>query len=244
MPRDWIKLDRNTKSLPNSTIFRSLLGSLMYLAVQTRPDIAFATSRIACYAHEPLEQDLEALMHICFYLKSTIDVGLTFKKGNAHDISVIGFSDSDFAEERTTRKSTTGSIWTLNGTPISWNSKRQDIVTTSSTEAELVALDFALKEGIWIKKLLLEIGLVKDEPIKLMTDNQSTIKIVKGSKITQRTKHIDVKYMFARELYQSNRLNVEYIASNENPADAFTKPLSYEGIFKLQTIMQGMNIQS
>jgi len=251
MTKDWINQERNTKRFDNPTHFRSLLGSLMYLAVQTRPDISFAISRIACFAHEPLEQDMEALKRVCLYLKATPKLGLVYMK-NSKSINqkfpldreaVIGFSDSDFAEEKSTRRSTTGSIWIFNGTPISWNSKRQDLVTTSSTEAELVALDFVLKEGIWIRNLLQEIGVIESGPIKILVDNQSTIKIVKGSRITQRTKHIDVKYMFSREMMSSNKLNVEYIESKWNMADCLTKPLPHDGILQLQTLMQGTKNQ-
>ena len=251
MTKDWINQERNTKRFDNPTHFRSLLGSLMYLAVQTRPDISFAISRIACFAHEPLEQDMEALKRVCLYLKATPELGLVYMKSSNSSTqklhlerdAVIGFSDSDFAEEKTTRRSTTGSIWIFNGTPISWNSKRQDLVTTSSTEAELVALDFVLKEGIWIRSLLQEIGIIESGPIKILVDNQSTIKIVKGSRITQRTKHIDVKYMFSREMMSSIKLYVEYVESKWNMADGLTKPLPYDGILQLQTLMQGIKIQ-
>ena len=166
------------------------------------------------------------------------------KESGSENNLLIGFSDSDFAEELSTRKSTTGSIWIYNGSPISWNSKRQDLGTTSSTEAELVALDFVVKEGIWIRNLLKEIGIIHSKIIKVYADNQSTIKIVQGSRITQRTKHIDVKYMFARELVSSNKLDVNYIESKWNLADGLTKPLSYNGIKQMQELMQSIKFQS
>ncbi len=104
-----------------------------------------------------------------------------------------------------------------------------ELITTSSTEAELVALDFTFKEGLWLQRLLIKIGLINaDHPIKLLVDNQSTIKIDNDSKITQRTKHIDVKYLYAREYITSDNLFVQYVPSLQNLADGLTKPLSNE----------------
>jgi hypothetical protein len=236
MNPNYSKQLRNTKPYNDNTLFRSLLGSLMYLAVQKRPDISFAVSRIACYAHEPLIQDYEALVYLVGYLKNTSQIGIKYNKNVA--LNFYGYSDSDFAEEITTRRSTTGSIWYLNGSPVSWNSKRQELITTSSTEAELVALDFTFKEGLWLQRLLIKIGLINaDHPIKLLVDNQSTIKIVNGSKITQRTKHIDVKYLYAREHITSGNLFVQYVPSLQNLADGLTKPLSAE---KLAPLIESM----
>ena len=93
------------------------------------------------------------------------------------------------------------------------------------------------------KNLLQEIGVIESGPIKILVDNQSTIKIVKGSRRTQRTKHFDVKYMFSREMMSSNKLNVEYIESKWNMADCLTKPLPHDGILQLQTLMQGTKNQ-
>lgn len=210
--------------LPPENNFRSLLGSLLHLATQTRFDIQFAISKIASQAANPSENDYNALIRVCRYLKSTSNYCLSFARDAPLDF--VGFSDADFAEDKETRKSTTGSIWTLAGTAVSWFSKQQELVTLSSTEAELVAATFSIKEGLWINRILQELGLNKSDAITLCIDNQSTINIISGSKITQRTKHIDVKYMHARELFKSNRLLVRHVPTEDNLADIGTKPLN------------------
>jgi len=214
----------DSESFQDQSKFRSLLGSIIYVATQTRFDIMFAVSRIASKASNPTINDYNALLRVCQYLKHTMNHKLIFFKGQ--NLILKGYSDSDHAEDKETRKSTTGSIWTICSTPISWFSKRQDLITNSSTESELVAAHFTAHEGIWINRILMELQIKETYAIELYIDNQSTISIIAGSRINQRTKHIDLKYMKIRELFHEGKLLVKHIPTEDNIADIGTKSLN------------------
>jgi hypothetical protein len=222
--KDYALSIDNSESFQDHSKFRSLLGSIIYVATQTRFDIMFAVSRIASKANNPTINDYNTLLRVCQYLKQTMNHKLIFFKGQ--NLILKGYSDSDHAEDKETRKSTTGSIWTICSTPISWFSKRQDLITNSSTESELVAAHFTVNEGIWINRILMELQLKESNTIELYIDNQSTISIIAGSRINQRTKHIDLKYMKIRELFHEGKLLVKYIPTEDNIADIGTKSLN------------------
>ena len=165
--------------------YQAIVGSIMFAMIETRPDIAFATSVISRHAKNPGKTHMEAAKTILRYLSATKDRGITNGGG---DMSVQGYSDSDWAGDREDRKSTSGYIFVLNNGPISWCSKRQKTVTLSSTEAEYMALTLAAKETIWIRLLMTELGLIKTDDasptvnvlkrecaIALKGDNQSAI---------------------------------------------------------------------
>ena len=205
-------------------LFRSMVGSILYLATQTRPDIGFAICKIARRSNNPRDKDFAALKRIIQYLKGTMNYALVFY---SKPLKLEGYSDADFGEDLQSRKSTTGCIYTLAGTAISWYGKLQSLVTDSSTESELVAAHFSANEGVWIQRLLSDLMLLpQNEPISLHIDNLSTIKIITGSKQSRRTKHIDIKYHKLRDLIQSNSLVVQHIPTEHNVADLMTKPLA------------------
>lgn len=122
-----------------------MTGSLMFSMVETRPDIAFATSVVSRFAKNPSHQHTEAVKTILRYLKATKTTGITYG-GEGGDLTIKGYSDSDWAGNHSTRKSTSGFIFMLNGGPVSWCSRRQATVALSSTEAEYITLTLASKE--------------------------------------------------------------------------------------------------
>ena len=135
--------------------YRAAIGSLLYLAVGSRPDIAFAVNTLHQYRAEPKAHHVTAVKRILRYLKNTASLGLVYPKGSKR-LEVIGYTDSDYAGDIETRKSTSGFIFTINGTAVTWNSSKQRTVALSSTEAEYVAASNAAKEGIWIANLIKE----------------------------------------------------------------------------------------
>lgn len=143
-------------------------------------------------------------------------------------MNLIGFSDSDYAADMDTRRSTSGYIFKLANGPITWMSKRQSCVSLSTTEAEYIAACLAVKESIWIRKLLHDVGYINDNPTTIYIDNQSAIKLVKNPEFHCRTKHIDVKFHFIREKYDNKEIDVEYICTRDQIADLFTKALPKE----------------
>ena len=209
--------------------YASLIGSINYCSVSTRPDIAYATNRCAQFTSHPTTEHWEAVKRIVRYLMHTVDYGILYKKdgkgmeGYAHNLA--GFTDADFAGDVNDRKSTTGWIFTYNNAPLSWASKKQTCVARSSMESELIAGSFASTEGIWLIKLGADF-MHSFIPIPVFTDNQSFIAFANNDISNTRTKHIDTHYHYTRDEISKGNIILHYIPTHDNPADIFTKPLS------------------
>lgn len=171
---------------------------------------------------EPTTSDWISVKRIFRYLHGTSDLGLLYtSNGNG----LHAYSDADFAGDAKTRRSTNGFVSLINGTAVSWTSQLQKSVSLSTTEAEFVAASEGAKELVWLKRLSFEIGGTKGIPV-LFVDNASAIKLVKNHEFYKRSKHIEVRYYFVRELYQKGDINVEFVRSENQLGDMFTKPLS------------------
>jgi len=205
----------------NPTEYRSIIGNLLYLAICTRPDILFATTKAARKSQCPTKEDLINLTKILEYLYGSFNYGLYFTKNS----TIKAYSDADFGGDTKTRRSTTGYIIFFGNTPISWCSKLQHCVSTSTCEAEFYSLSECTKQCLWIQNLLNELGINK-KPIKIYIDNKSTIHITKNHLINQKSKHIDIRYHFIKELIENGKIQIEYIKSEDNPADGLTKYLN------------------
>jgi hypothetical protein len=153
------------------------------------------------------------------YLANTQDYGLKFAgKGFA------GYADADYAGDLDSRRSTTGYVFILNGAAISWSSRLQPTVAVSTAEAEYMAAAFAVKEALWLRKLLADLGMGTN-PVKIYGDNQSALKLIKHPIASLRSKHIDVIYHFARERAARGEVKFQYIPTDDMVADIMTKPL-------------------
>jgi hypothetical protein len=135
--------------------------------------------------------------------------------------------DADWAGDRNDRKSTNGYVFLLNGTPISWCSKKQQCVTLSSTEAEYVGLCAAAREAVYLRGLLEELGYPQSEPTVIYEDNQSAIAQTDHSTNFSRSKHVDVQYHYVKEQVLLGSIRIAYVPSTAQLADIFTKPLNY-----------------
>ncbi|HVW99086.1 MAG TPA: Ty1/Copia family ribonuclease HI, partial [Candidatus Babeliaceae bacterium] len=213
----------------NKTVYQSIMGELLYAANISRPDIAFQVGRLCQYMSDPHEHQLQAAKRVMRFLSQTADDCLLFGTNeiNHGDSGATVFSDSDYAECKETRRSTSGCIVVYNGDIIHWFSRKQKLVTLSSTEAEYVALGEAVKELLWCRSWLLEVYEGKElGPMTVYEDNQSTIRVAKnGELISQRTKHIDIRYHFIREHIDNGTVKIEWVESKEQLADILTKPL-------------------
>ena len=143
------------------TKYAAKIGSIMYEMVETRIDIAFATSMVSRFTKNPGPDHFSAVDQILRYLAGSQDRGITF--GGESELRLVGYSDSDWAGDHADRKSTSGFVFTLNGGPISYGSKKQAVVALSSTEAEYVALSLAAREATWLRLLLTELGLLQPD---------------------------------------------------------------------------------
>ena len=164
-----------------------------------------------------------------------MDYGLCFDGQEGSEL--IGYSDSDWAGDLDTRRSTSGYMFQIGGATISWCSKRQLTVARSSTEAEYVALSAAAQECIWLRRLLTDFMLGDDKPTTLYEDNTGALELSKNPKFHNRTKHIDVAYHFTRERVTSNELSVIHCSTDEMLADVMTKGLGRIKFEKFRDMM-------
>lgn len=210
--------------LSNNNNYRQIVGSLLYLTVNSRPDIAVSVSILSRKVSNPNQRDLVELKRILKYLSFTKNLKL--KVGSSADGNIlIGHADADWAGDIKERKSTSGFIFKLGDGTISWSSRKQSNVTLSSTEAEYVSLSEACQEAQWLQMLLKDFGII-DGKIIVNEDNQSCLKILSEDKINPRTKHIDVKFHYVRELFKKEVFSFVYCPTENMVADILTKPLA------------------
>ena len=158
------------------------------------------------------------------YLRGTAVTAIIFGKISGASHEVAGFVDSNYAADKDKRRSITGFVFTMCGGAISWKSSLQSVVALSTTEAEYIALTEAVKEAIWLRGLVSELGL-KQEVVIVSCDSSSAIQLSKNPKYHERTKHIDVRIHFIRDEINKGVMNVVNVPSEVNPADMLTKPL-------------------
>lgn len=207
----------------DATTYQSLIGELMYLAVLTRPDILHAVCKLSQRNQNPHQEHMAAVNHILRYLSGTKDVKIHYERVEG-DICIEGFVDADWGSDNENRKSYSGYVFLMAGGVFSYESKKQNTVALSSTEAEYVALSSAAKEVLYLNQLLKEIDInVKD--VVLYCDNVSAQHIAKNEMYHARTKHIDIKHHFIRDVINKDQLKLDYINTNDNIADLFTKNL-------------------
>lgn len=204
------------------TAYKSAIGSLLYLTTQTRPDIAFSVSKLAQFGLNPTPQHWSGVKRVMRYLKGTKDVGITYN--GVDSAGLVGYTDSDWAGDKETRRSTSGFVYTMNGGAISWKSKRQPCVALSSCEAEYIASAIAGQEAAWLQRLVEELGYPL-ATLTLWADNQGAIAVANNMGQPARMKHIDLRYHYIRELVESGVVHLDYTPTTEMTADGLTKAL-------------------
>jgi len=200
------------------TTYRSIIGSLRYI-VNTRPDLAFSVGMVSRYMEAPGKAHWAAVKRILRYLKGTIGYGCKYGKGTALSPILLGYSDSDFAGGVEDRKSTTGVVFFLGGSLVTWASQKQKIVALSSCEAEYVAAAAAACQGVWLSRLIADILGTKAASVKLLMDNMSAIALSKNPVHHDRSKHIDTEYHFIRECIEEGKVEVEHVGTADQLAD-------------------------
>ena len=218
--------------------YANVVGALMYAMVCTRPDISHAVSMVSRYMHDPGKVHWQAVKWILRYIHGTVDVGLKFQRDDKPSQYSVGYVDSDYAGDLDKRRSTTGYVFTMAGGPVSWRSTLQSTVALSTTEAEYMAVTEAFKEAIWLHGLINDLG-ISQEHIRVFCDSQNSIYLAKNSVHHARTKHIDVRFHFVREILNEGDILLEKISTADNPADMMTKVVS--GI-KFQHCLDLINI--
>lgn len=205
----------------DQSLYRSMIGSLLYLTA-SRPDIAFAVGVCARYQSEPKASHLMQVKRILKYVKGTAEFGLMF----THDTSpeLKGFCDADWAGSADDRKSTSGGCFFMGNNLISWFSKKQNCISLSTAEAEYIAAGSSCTQLLWMKQMLKEYNIEQDA-MTLYCDNMSAINISKNPVQHGRTKHIDIRHHFIRELVENNVVILKHVETENQVADIFTKAL-------------------
>jgi hypothetical protein len=217
--------------------YMSLVGSLLYAAMVTRPDIAFAVQALGRHLQASGPEHVTAAKRVLRYLKGTRDVGIKYR--GASQPELIGFCDADWASDRDTRRSTTAYVYMMSGGAISWASKLQPTVALSSAEAEYMAVSAAVQEAIFLRGLMGDLGYVQAGATTIYEDNQGCIAMTENPVMHQRTKHIDIRYHFVRERVESGDIKLEYVPTEEQLADLLTKPLLRNRVTSLREQVHG-----
>ena len=217
-----VKNENEKEKCDRQLPYRELVGSLMYLAVGTRPDLALIVSHLSQFNNSYDSSHWAAAKRVLRYLKGTMDFSLRFDSIN---MPILGYTDADWGSCVVDRRSYTGYCFLLGRSAISWDSKKQRTVALSTTEAEYMALAEASKEAVYLQRFLNELGADMAENVKLMCDNMSAQKLGKNPVYHSRSKHIDVKHHFVREMLTEGTIKLEYVPTTEMVADILTKAL-------------------
>ncbi|KAK0586597.1 hypothetical protein LWI29_009370 [Acer saccharum] len=231
-----LKLDKDEKGKSvDQSLYRSMIGSLLYLTA-SRPDICFSVGLCARFQANPKESHLKAVKRIIRYIKGTHSLGL-FYSFDTNDI-LVGYCDADWAGNIDDRKSTSGGCFYVGNNLVSWSSKKQNSVSLSSSEAEYIAAGSACTQLLWMKQILKDYEIEQGK-MTLYCDNLSAINISKNPVQHSRTKHIDIRHHFIRDLVEHSIVTLEHLPTKNQLADLFTKPLDKER-FKTLRMSIGM----
>jgi transposase InsO family protein len=205
--------------------YASVVGSLMYAQVCTRPDIAYITGILGRYLSNPGIDHWKAAKRVLRYLQRTKDYMLTYR--SLANLEIIGYSDSDFAGCQDSMKSTSGYIYMLAGGAVSWKSAKQSLIASSTMAAEFIACYEASNHGVWLQNFVTGLRIVDDieRPLKLFCDNKSAVLYSNNNRSSSKSKHIDIKFLVVKERVQSGQLSIEHIGTNSMVADPLTKGL-------------------
>ncbi|GAU27144.1 hypothetical protein TSUD_104530 [Trifolium subterraneum] len=215
----------------DATHYKQMIGSLMYL-LATRPDLTYSVCLAARYMERPTEMHYATAKRVLRYVKGTLNYGIWYKAIKGDGLNLIRWTDSDYAGDHDDRKSTSGYAFTLGTGVISWSSKKQPIVTLSTTEAEFVSAS--------VRSILNHLNLKQDNGTIIYCDNSSSIKLAKNPIMHGRSKHINVRYHFLRDLNNEGVIELKHCRTNEQLADIMTKALKLESFCKLREGLGGI----
>ena len=230
----YFKNRKNQRPMEHSEKYQKLIGALLYLAVNTRPDITASFAILSQHNKQLTSADWTETKRVGRCLKGTKDYELILGQQKKEE-ELIGYADADWAENREDRRSNSGYVFRYLNATISWGCRKQTCVALSSTEAEYVALAEACQESIWISLLLEDFLDRKKNTTVIFEDNQSCLKLISNKKFSHRTKHIDTKFHLVKELKEGGTLDFKYCPTDQMLADMLTKPLN---IIKLKYLAQ------
>ncbi len=226
-----------TPEAPTVKSFQSLVGTLLWVARCTRPDIAFAVHCATRRAHVPTCNDYRLAKKIARYLAGSAGAKLRMydDAGPGLPLRMTSYTDADYAGDKIDRKSVSGGILMVNGMTVGWHCKKQSAITLSTAEAEFVAASVGAKELLGVRELAGELGLPVTTPMTMYMDNQAAIKQVENEASSSQAKHVDVRLKFVRDYSAKNIVKPVYIETKKMLADILTKALPAPRLFELRT---------
>lgn len=240
LPSAELKKSTNEATKQEIKRYQERVGSILYTAIMLRPDVAFAASKLSHFLTNPSKEHFAAADRVIVYLYRTRYEAIQY--GQYKDSALVICGDASFADDEDTRRSSHGYVIMLFGGPIIWKAARQNTVTTSTTEAELLALEHVSKESMALKRLFKELQLDLGTAWQIFCDNQQTIRLVvgKNERITTRLRHVDIQNMWLRQEHAKGSFQVSYLPTNSMPADGLTKNLSQQ---KFESFKEQLNLQ-
>ncbi|CAN0906057.1 Retrovirus-related Pol polyprotein from transposon TNT 1-94, partial [Linum grandiflorum] len=238
--------DPSAKLAPNTGVtvaqleYSQVLGCLMYAMTSTRPHIAYAVGKLSRFTSNPSTHHWHAMRRVLGYLKGTLDYGLSY---GGYPSVIEGYSDASWISNVEDHSSTTGWVFLLGGGAISWASKKQTCITTSTIESEFIALAAAAKEAEWLRDLVYEIPLWPKpiSPISILCDSNATLASAYSQIYNGKSRHLGVRHSAIRELITHRTVTVQYVRLEQNLADHLTKGLTRDLVAKSAV---GMGLKS
>jgi hypothetical protein len=221
-----------------------MIGSLLYVTY-SRPDVKQVVGMVARFQAAPKESHVQAMKIIFRYLKGTIDIGLWYPSNNS--FSLMAYSNADWEGCVDDRKITSGGEFFLGESLVAWIRKKQSSISLSTTEAEYIATVECCTQVEWMKQTLQDIKVVFEEPTTIYCDNTSAISLSKNPVQHSKSKHIPIKYHYLRDQAENKNIKLEYVPTQEQVVDIFTKPLrrdvfEFVGNMEIQVGIDGIGI--
>jgi hypothetical protein len=214
------------KAFMRTVPYVSAVGALMYLAIATRPDIAFAVGVLCHFMARPGPEHWKAVKHLLRYLRGTIDYWLTYAPNASAPTLFYAYSDADHGRNRDNSCSTSAYVVKIGSGAVSWMLRLQPIVALSTTEAEFIAAASAGQEVVWMRQLLAELGFSIADPSLLLLDNQSAIQVGKNPEHHGHMKHHDLHFFWLRDVVTTGQIALCYVPTADMAADLLTKGLA------------------
>lgn len=218
--------------------YMSMVGSLLYAAMITRPDISYAVQALGRHLQATGEEHFAAAKRVMRYLQGSKQLGIKYHQG---EVKLVGYADADWASDKDTRRSTTGYLFKLGSSTISWGCRLQPTVALSTSEAEYMSASAAVQEAMYLRQLLKDLKYNQESATIIWEDNRGCIDLSENPVHHKRSKHIDIRYHYIREHVVANDIKLTYINSQEQLADLLTKPLPRQRTLELRGPVLGYN---
>jgi len=220
MHRDEVPVNAKQQSFVDTFPYAEIVGSVLYLAVVSRPDIMYAVGVLTRHLKSPTYASCKAACRLLNYLSTNPAVGIRY---TGTTLALHVYTDSDWGSDKDTRRSTSGFVVLMAGGPVNWLSKLQVIVALSSMEAEYIACFLAVQDIVWIRQLLKDLGLERTRPTRVYIDNSSARQLAMNPVHHQRSKHIDIKFHWIRDMVSAKTVQLVHVFTEDQRADIFTK---------------------